>query len=584
MKSLFKASLIALAFLFFTSSIGFTAAPYNTFKTVIYTGTGSEQSITGLGFQPDFVWIKNRNNIYDHYQFDSVRGATKGIFSNLTNSEYDYAGVSHVASLDEDGFTINGSSSGSNNPGTSYVAWCWKAGDEIVSNTDGSITSTVSANPDAGFSIVKYAGNGVSGATIGHGLGEKPSIIFYKNLTSTGTVWRVYSSLIGATQALTLNATNTSNATNDFNNTEPTQTVLSVGQYAETNRNYGSGENYIAYCWAEVPGVSSFGSYPGDGIDGNGPVVNCGFQVAYLMYKRTDAAGSWHILDNKRDTDNPISAAVYADLPNVEYSGATEHVDFTATGFQIKTVGAGEANASGGTYIYMAFSEADVVPSPPEIVSFTANKDEYDPDTGEPVILTWNVTNADAGSISISPGFTDLPPEGSVEVYPSSMTNYVLSATGLGTTVTQELQINVASGYKFTGDFTVDGKIGVGVLEPIYTLEVNGTIKAKEIIVTMDGWADYVFDDKYNLRSLDEVEKFIKKNKHLPEMKPGNTIEQDGLSVNEVLKIQQQKIEELTLYMIALKKENESLKIKTENKQLINRISLIEQALSKIKH
>jgi hypothetical protein len=225
------------------------------FNTVTYTGTGGTKAVSGVGFQPDLVWIKNRSRAgSSHVLVDAVRGATKALSSNLPNAEVTTNGTDDFRSFDSDGFTVGDSSNYFvNSIGDTHVAWCFKAGGTAVSNTDGTLTSSVSANQDAGFSIVSYTGNNTDGATIGHGLGEKPSMIIVKE-RSGGSGWFVYHKSLGATKYLTLNAptaaTTDTGAGSPFFGTEPTSTVFTVGANGATNEN---NMPIVAYCFAEKP-------------------------------------------------------------------------------------------------------------------------------------------------------------------------------------------------------------------------------------------------------------------------------------------------------------------------------------------
>ena len=321
--------------------------PSENFKVVTYTGTGSSQSITGVGFQPDFVWIKQRGGTTWHNLQDSTRGSTKHVYSNASNSEDTTA--DGVTSFDSDGFTLGGGN-GFNGSGQSMVAWCWKAnGGTTSSNSDGNITSTVQANTDAGFSIVKYTGNG-SASTIGHNLSATPEMIILKNLDAN-VKWRVYHSALGATKYLNLSDSDAAGtASTVWNDTTPTSTVFSVGTDSSVS---GSSNQIIAYCFHSVDGFSKFGSYTGNGSS-NGPIVETGFEPAFLMIKRTDSTGHWFIHDNKRDLINPRKKYLLADSANVEASDLNG-IDFFSNGFQIIN-DYGHVNASGGTFIYMAFA------------------------------------------------------------------------------------------------------------------------------------------------------------------------------------------------------------------------------------
>jgi hypothetical protein len=332
--------------------------PSENFNTVLYTGNGSTQSITGVGFKPDFVWIKSRSGAVNnwHTLFDSTRGANKAIFSNATDAEFTYTDT--LTSFDTDGFTLGADSiARSVNIGsTNYVAWCWKAkGGTTSSNTDGTITSTVQANTNAGFSIIKWTGNGASGQSIGHGLSSAPQIMIFKNLT-TAQNWLVYSTVtnIGAANELDYGYLSLDYEFNRFGNSgisDPTSTVINIGTSTFDN---SSGDNFIGYCLRSVTQYSKFDTYTGNGST-NGPIVNTGFEPAFLIVKRTDTTANWKMVDNKRSTSNPRQKTLFPNLGNAESDVITDRVNFLTNGFQIKNNDS-SWNANGGTYIYMVFA------------------------------------------------------------------------------------------------------------------------------------------------------------------------------------------------------------------------------------
>ena len=322
--------------------------PSENFTTVTYTGNSGTQAITGVGFKPDWVWIKERDDgAENHNLTDSTRGTNKILNSNNTVAEI--TSTSRITSFDTDGFTL-GSNNETNDNGVKYVAWCWKAGGGTTSSDgEGSITSTVQANTNAGFSIVKYVGNVTAGATVGHGLGAVPKLIILKNMDRAGYGWLVYHGALGATRAAAMNNTDAFyTGTNYFNDTNPTSTVFSLG--SDTFGNY-SGDDYIAYCFAEISGFSKFGSYAGNGSE-NGPIVETGFEVGYLMIKRVDSGDNWYIVDNARSTSNPRQAALFANLDDAEYATYGAKADFLSNGFQIVSTD-NSTNASGGNFVYM---------------------------------------------------------------------------------------------------------------------------------------------------------------------------------------------------------------------------------------
>ena len=330
------------------------ADPGGHFKTLLYTGDGnSSRGITGLGFQPDLVWIKERTSTSGHIWFDSVRGADKYLFSVLTNAEGDAGGG--VISFDSDGYSI-GNNGAVNQSGEDYVSWCWKAGGAAVSNTDGTITSQVSANQTAGFSIVSYTANGTDNATVGHGLGKVPDLIIVKNRDGAVS-WGVWHSSLTSGQVLRLNEDTEaqSPATAYFQDENNTSSVFALGTNDETNDD--DGDTYIAYCWAEIEGYSKFGRWYGNG-DPDGPFVYCGFKPAFIMSKRTDSAtnGNWTVFDSSRDSTNPVGAHFRADATNEELFFGSG-IDIVSNGFKIREAASAINNGS-GTYIFMAFAES----------------------------------------------------------------------------------------------------------------------------------------------------------------------------------------------------------------------------------
>jgi len=316
------------------------------FNAVTRNGFGSSGgSVTSLNFQPDFWWEKARSTASNHTLIDSIRGVTKEIYSNLTNAES--TGSNFLVSFNSNGFTM-----GSNDWGTSttLVDWVWKAGGSGgVSNTNGTITSTVSANTTAGFSIVTYTGNGSTG-TVGHGLGVAPNMIIIKN-RSSAVNWIVYHSSLGNTKELVLNSTAAVDTNSDWNNTSPTSTVFSLGVSGSGN---GSGNNLVAYCFAAVSGYSAFGSYTGNGSS-DGPFVFTGFRPRFILFKATSNVADWGIYDTSRSTYNVVNSQLDPNGSSAEYTAARD-TDILSNGFKIRNSNGG-MNTNGNTYIYAAFAE-----------------------------------------------------------------------------------------------------------------------------------------------------------------------------------------------------------------------------------
>jgi len=334
-----------------TPTIGATASSQaNKYMNIsLYTGTGSSQSITGLGFQPDWTWIKSRSGATDHGLYDAVRGVQKQLESNNTDSET--TETTGLTAFGSDGFTV-GALAQLNTSSATYVGWNWKANGAGSTNTAGSITSTVSANTTAGFSVVTYTGTG-SNATVGHGLGVAPSMIIARG-RSAGTAgfnWRVYHGSLAATAYLEINTTSgqQTDAT-VWNSTAPTSSVFSLGSSGNVN---GSTETYVAYCFAPIAGYSAFGSYTGNGSS-DGPFIFTGFRPRFVMIKRTDSADDWLIIDTSRNPYNVTNLNLWANLSSAE--GTSNRTDVLSNGFKLRN-NLAEHNASGGTYIYACFAE-----------------------------------------------------------------------------------------------------------------------------------------------------------------------------------------------------------------------------------
>ena len=324
------------------------------FNPKLYTGNSGTQSIA-VGFQSDLVWCKPRENTGWHFISDSVRGGTKVISSNADNAEFTRS--NNIQSFTSTGYTL-GADGTSNNNGDNIVSWNWKAGGTASSNTDGNVTSTVSVNTTAGFSIVKWDSTGTAGINIGHGLGQKPAMIMAKCLNQSGTSWPVYHQSLGATKYVSLQATTaaTTSATR-WNNSEPTTTTFQTGSSGDIG---GSNRTMIAYCFAEKQGYSKFGKYTGNG-NADGTFVYTGFKPAWVMVKRTDGgANYWEIRDNKREPNNAMYFRLFPNTNSAESQDANEKIDYLSNGFKLRNTTTG-SNGSGNSYIYMAFAEAPLV-------------------------------------------------------------------------------------------------------------------------------------------------------------------------------------------------------------------------------
>ena len=323
--------------------------PADYFNTITYTGDGSSsRSITGVGFQPDWVWTKKRNGATGHRLVDSVRGVTKALFTNGNNVESTESnGLTAFAS---DGYTL-GTDGNYNNSSDTYVSWNWLADNTSgSSNTDGSITSTVAANTTAGFSIVSYTGNATNGATVGHGLGVTPNWIIVKNREATEN-WRQFHHSLGNEFNINLSTTGAKEDSADmWNDTSPTSSVFTIGTNNGVNK---SGDGLIAYCFAEKKGFSKFGSYTGNG-DADGTFVYTGFKPAWIMRKNTSRTNEWTLIDNKRSPFNQTNETLVPNANDAE--DGDFDIDILSNGFKCRTSESAH-NHSGDNFIYMAFAE-----------------------------------------------------------------------------------------------------------------------------------------------------------------------------------------------------------------------------------
>ena len=323
--------------------------PNKQFDTKLWTGNGGTQTISGYNFSPDFVWIKIRSQPYNHQIIDTVRGATLRLQSNKTNAEA--TNTNGLSAFNSDGYDL-GDQNNVNKSGDTFVGWNWNAGESTVSNSDGSRTSNVRANPTAGFSIVTYTGNGSSGATVGHGLGVAPQVIIMKTRTS-GDHWAVYHHKLGNTKIVYLNLTNSPATSSGYwNNTTPSSSVFTLGNDNKTNK---SGDNYVAYCFNEVESFSKFGEYSGNNAN-DGTFVHLNFRPAFLMVKRTDSTRDWLIYDSVRSTTNTIDDFLEPNEATAEQTSSSRSVDFLSNGFKFRN-NSGDMNGS-GTYLYFAWAES----------------------------------------------------------------------------------------------------------------------------------------------------------------------------------------------------------------------------------
>ena len=329
--------------------------PSDYFNTKLYTGNGGTNAITGVGFQPDFTWLKRRNSTGSHLWQDVIRGANYNIRSDKTDAEAD-SGSIHLNSFDTDGFTVAGTGTHSNDNGSTYASWNWLANGTGSANTDGSISSTVSASTTSGFSVVKLDTGTSGNISFGHGLGVAPKVVIIKT-TSGGGNWIVGHDSIGWGKYLNLNNGNAEASDSTvWQNTAPTNSVVTTN----STFIYNTGSTIVAYCFAEKQGYSKFGSYTGNG-NADGTFIYTGFKPAWIMCKKYNVGGNWIMFDNKREPFNLNNDFLQADLSDAEVTGnSTIRCDFVSNGVKLR--GTNNAiNTSGGNYIFMAFAEQPLV-------------------------------------------------------------------------------------------------------------------------------------------------------------------------------------------------------------------------------
>jgi hypothetical protein len=323
-------------------------------NTKLYTGTGSSNALTGVGFQPDLIWWKCRNSAKNHGLTDAVRGNTKIIRSNENSTES--TDSTYIQSFDSDGTTI-GSNGNINSNGDTFCLWNWKANGAGSTNYDGSINTTVSVNTTSGFSIVKWTGNSTAGETIGHGLGVTPKVVIIKRLNGAAQSWICkFPTATGNTPTdgyLALDTTDAISASSGWLPVSNSLITLANNWSAYNN----NGNDFIAYCFADIQGFSKFGSYVATGT-ADSAFCYTGFSPAFVMIKRTDGGDSWVTIDNKRDTYNQTSKTLHADLADAEID--RQSLDFLSNGFKIRA-GNGLINGTGNNHTYMAFASAPLV-------------------------------------------------------------------------------------------------------------------------------------------------------------------------------------------------------------------------------
>jgi len=335
--------------------------PNTQFTPTIYSGTSASHAVS-VGFQPDLVWLKPRSVADNHRLMNSVSGAGFYLMSNQTNAESPSG--TRFTSFDADGFTLGDADAGWNQSGQTYASWNWLAGGTASSNTDGNnITSTVSANTTSGFSIVKYTGTGSASDTIGHGLGVKPAMVIMRPLSYVGAWWIVHKNLT-ADNVLEFNTNAQANISGfgggGLKYSTFTTSVIGGGNGSSDSGLWnGSGQDYIAYCFAEKTGYSKFGSYTGNG-NADGTFIYTGFKPSWVMIKRSSGTQAWMMYDNKRSVFNTTNDLLFANTSGAESVDNSVGIDFLSNGFKCRSADDG---INSGTYIYMAFAESPIVGS-----------------------------------------------------------------------------------------------------------------------------------------------------------------------------------------------------------------------------
>lgn len=360
--------------------------PSENFNTVLYTGNGGTQSISSLSFSPSFVWIKRLDATASHFLTFEKEGTGKQWSTNSCAGRT--FNTNMITSFDSNGFTLGANSASNDNAG-SYAAWCFNVnGGTSVTNTDGTANSSVEVNSKTKISIMTYSGNGFSNSTRGHGLGVAPEFVFTRDQNNANCwyVWHKDLGPISGNNYLQFSTSSQASDTSIWSGTVPNNQVITLGNNINVN---GSGRAFITFAMASVAGFSKVGSYTGNGST-DGPIVETGFEPAFLIIKRTDSTSSWIIYDNKRSSSNPREKILYVNLSNAENNSSSNAVDFLTNGFKIKNT---SYNANGGTYIYIAFA-ADPSPAPVLADSFNTN------------LYTGNGTSQSITGLGFSPSLT----------------------------------------------------------------------------------------------------------------------------------------------------------------------------------
>jgi len=334
--------------------------PTDYFRINLYSGNNNTQNIvwdeTDTNMKPDLLWIKSRtgNTVFEHVLGDIIRGNQKYLVPNGNAAQVDNGNV--INTFNTNGFSVGGATQVSEG-GRTYVAWGWKASNTTASNTGGTINSTVSVNTTAGFSVVGYTGTG-NAATVAHGLGVKPDMIFSKPYSTSGD-WNIYHDSFSAQQRIKLNSTSGVSSNSSIFSSLPTATLVSIGNGGDIN---GTNTSHVFYCFNSVEGYSKFGSYIGNANNNaDAPFIYTGFKPAFFLVKNTGETSAWEMYDNRRLGFNPNNYQLRANATDAE-SATSDYVDFLSNGFKIRHQSSG-INENGDTFIYMAFAKNPFVTS-----------------------------------------------------------------------------------------------------------------------------------------------------------------------------------------------------------------------------
>ena len=502
-----------------------TIVPTDNFTPITYTGNGGTQSTNSLSnqsgtinFKPDFSWIKVRSTTNDHTLQNSISGTSKFLRSNTTDAEG--SNIEMVTSYNSNGFSL-GPNALANQSSETYVAWNWKAGGADVLNEEGTVDSQVSANVDAGFSIITYTGTGTNNSSVGHGLDSKPEMFIYKRTSSTGA-WSIVHKDVNNYKAY-LSFT-TAAATNDTNMNAPTDEVIRFNTTAPTYN--GTNQDWLIYAFHSVDGFSKIGSYTGTGATGNSIVT--GFRPAYVMVKGATLVSQWNILDNKRDTTNPATHRLFANLSNAEATGVNA-LSFLSNGFQIETNDAG-FNGSNQTYIFMAFAEEVFNPN-----GVTRNATNPFGDGSETNLYKFedNATDSegnnngnDGGTVTYATGYIDKAAVfngSSSQIVVSTISNvksysFWINAGAIGSNYGKRLFGLDSSGYTDCVTYIGNSSSSVGVVDGSGNVYYSDTVSDNNwhhIVVTTNGTDTLKIYTDGNLSSTNSTSYFTSSFTHI---------------------------------------------------------------------